>query len=224
MGYWIVQNVLYILLAVATAFGYFWISQFKKQLRIKEWMALVLSVLHTVVGVVCVKVFAFLESGEGGGMSLYGAVFFLPVIYYLCAKLFKRKVSDVFDVFTVCTVFTLLCARVNCITAGCCLGNVIPGTEGLRWPTREAELIFYIVLYFVLRTHIKKSKHNGKIYLIYMISYGVFRFIVEFFRESFHTIVGPFHISHIWSLVAIIVGTAIYYMLSRKPHGDIHRN
>ena len=60
MGIWIIQNMLYILLAVATGFGYFWISQFKEKLRIKEWMALVISVIHTFIGVLCVKFFAFL--------------------------------------------------------------------------------------------------------------------------------------------------------------------
>lgn len=225
MGQWISQNILYILLAVATTFGYFWISQFKEKLRIKDWMALILAVVHTLIGVLCVKLFAFLESGDGTGMSLYGAVFFLPVIYFAFAKLTKRKVADVFDIFTICTVVTLLCARFNCIYAGCCVGTVIPGTDGLRWPTREAEIIFYIVLYIVLRRKVGKTKYNGLIYPIYMMSYGVFRFIVEFFRESFHPIVGPFHISHIWSLVAIVAGAAVYYIISHKVKiGDLRRN
>lgn len=41
-----------------------------------EWYAvLILSVLHTAIGVCSVKVFAFLESGDIGNMSLFGGVF-----------------------------------------------------------------------------------------------------------------------------------------------------
>ena len=137
MIHFLTEYRLYIILALATTFCYFWISQFKKRLRIKEWMALLLSVLHTLVGVLCVKLFAFLESGSGGGMSLYGAIFFLPVIYWVTAKVTKRSVADVFDIFTVCTFVTLLCSRFNCMFAGCCLGMEIPGTANLSWPTRE---------------------------------------------------------------------------------------
>jgi prolipoprotein diacylglyceryltransferase len=207
---------LYILLAIATLFCYLWIRQFKEQLRIKEWMAALLALIHTVIGVLCVKAFAFLESGDGSGMSLYGAVFFLPIVYFAFAKLSRRRVADVFDVFTICTVIALLCARFNCILSGCCLGIEIPGLTGWRVPTREAELVFYIVLYLFFLKKVGKPTYRGLIYPIYMVSYGVFRFVVEFFRESTHPIVGAFHISHIWSILAIGVGCLAAYLISRQ--------
>ena len=220
----LIQYKLYFLLAIATTFGFFWLSQFKEKLQIKEWMALVLSVVHTLIGVLCVKLFAFLESGDGGGMSLYGAVFFLPIIYFIGAKVSKRKIADVFDIFTICTVCTLLCARFNCILAGCCLGSVISGTEAVRWPTRELEILFYFVLFLFLRNKVCKKKYSGLIYPIYMMAYGSFRFVVEFFRESSHDY-GWFHISHIWSLVAIAAGAGVYYWLTTKSkYGGKHRN
>lgn len=213
---WFNKYFLYILLAVAVAFGYFWLSQFKEKLRIGEGMALLLSVLHTLIGLLCVKFFAFLESGGPGAMSLFGAIFFLPVFYFAAAKLFKRSVADVFDIFTISVVFTLLCARLNCFHGGCCLGCPIPGTEDLRWPTRELETVFYIVLLVLLGKKVGKPKFTGKIYPMYMMAYGVFRFIVEWFRETANP-VGFFHISHIWALISIAIGTGIYYKLSQAP-------
>ena len=210
----IIQYRLYLILSVAVAFGYFWISQFKEKLRIKEWMALVISVLHTAIGVICVKLFAFLESGIDG-MSLYGAIFFLPVVYYIVSKLTKRNVSDVFDIFSICTAVTLLFSRFNCLMADCCQGLVIPGTDSVRFPTREAEILFYIVLYIVLRKKVCKRKYSGKIYPYYMVSYGVFRFIAEFFRVSEITF-GWFHISHLWSLLAIAIGATAIYFINRN--------
>lgn len=212
---WLHEKFLYLLLAVATAYGCFWLGQYKEKLGMKGWMAIVFAILHTLVGVLCVKLFAFLESGEGGGMSLFGAVFFMPVIYFAGAKLTKRRVADVFDIFAITMIFTLLCARVNCLVSGCCLGKLIPGTE-IRWPTREAEVGFYVVLLAVLFRMVGKPKHSGKIYPIYMMAYGVFRFIVEWFRETSNP-VAFFHISHIWALVSIVVGAVIYSKLSQSP-------
>lgn len=214
----ITQNRLYLILSVATVFGYLWLSQCKKRLRLKEWMAFVLAVCHTVVGVLCVKLFAFLESGSGG-MSLYGAVFFLPIVYYAFAKIAKRDTADVFDVFTICTITTLLCARFNCILADCCLGAIIPGTDGMRWPTRTAEIVFYVVLYIFLRKKVGNKTYRGKIYPIYALAYGVFRFVVEFFRESEMTF-GWFHISHLWSTVAVIASAAAIYAINKHYKRD----
>ena len=219
MVQFIIEHRLYFLLAVPTIFGYFWLSQFKEKLRIKEWMALLISVLHTLIGVLCVKLFAFLEGGELGGMSIYGAIFFLPVVYFGCAKLTKRDVSNIFDIFTVCIIVTLFFARMNCLMAGCCQGLVIPGTESIRFPTREAELLFYIVLYIIFRKKVGKKQYSGKIYPYYMVSYGAFRFVVEFFRES-EMRLGWFHISHIWSLLAILVGITAIYLINKRNNKE----
>lgn len=212
---WVLSHPLYMLLIAATAFGYIWISLNKKKLRINEITALLLAVSHTVIGLLSVKLFAFLESGEAGGQSLYGGIFFMPLIYYLGAKIFKRSIADVFDIFAIDMIFTMLCARVNCLISKCCLGLPVPGTDGFCWPTREAELVFYAVLLIWLGTKVGKAKFNGMIYPLYMLSYGTFRFIIEWFRES-ENFIGIFHISHIWSLVSIAVGGFIYYKLKQK--------
>ena len=208
------QYFLYILLAVATIFCYFWLSQFKKKLRIGEGKAFLIAVLHTVIGLLCVKLFAFIE-GNAGGMSLYGGIFFMPVFYFVVSKLTKRNIADVFDIFAVCMVFTLLCARVNCLRAGCCPGLPIPWMEGVCWPTREVEILFYIILLAVLFKITGKPKYHGKIYPIYLVSYGIFRFIEEWFRDTTYP-VKTFHISHIWSIVAVAIGIMVLCMISRK--------
>lgn len=102
MTQWIVDNRLWILLGFGTVFGWFWLSQFKEKLNIKEWLIPIISILHTTVMVWAVRVFAFLEAGgKSGGMSLYGSIFFLPVAYFVCAKIFKRDVVMIFDVLAI---------------------------------------------------------------------------------------------------------------------------
>lgn len=72
---WLQTNSLYLLLTVGTIFNVFWLYRMRRQLQMKWYAVLILSVLHTAIGVCSVKVFAFLESGDIGNMSLFGGVF-----------------------------------------------------------------------------------------------------------------------------------------------------
>ncbi len=208
------DNSLWILLAVGTAFSCYWLIRNKDKIKIEWWSAVILAILHTVIGVLSVKAFAVIETldfSRKSGMSLFGGVFFMPVLYIIGAKLFKRKVGTVTDVFTPCMIFTVMCARVNCIIAGCCLGAFVPGTS-FRYPTRELEIVFYIILLSYFLFWQKKLKPIGSMYPLYMALYGVFRFVCEFFRYSSSGSV--LHISHLWALISFMVGVAIYSELT----------
>ena len=159
---WLKGNALWLLLFIGTVFTFAWLFTQRKKLKTAWYSAIAISIIHTLYGVLTVKAFAFLESGfskDGfNGMSIFGAVFMMPLAYLLCAKLFKRNVKTVFDIMTPCMVFTLMCARVNCVIYGCCFGAFIPGTDKTRFPTREAEILFYIILLIIICTRIIKEK------------------------------------------------------------------
>ncbi len=211
------ENSLWILLAMGTGFTFYWLAKHREKLKINLWAVLSLSVLHTLIGVLSVKVFAVLETldfSKAGSMSLFGGVFFMPILYIIGAKLFKRKIGTVTDIFTPCMIFTVMCARVNCIISGCCLGAYIPGTDGWRYPTREAEIVFYILLLSYFLFWKKKNEVEGTGYPLYMAAYGAFRFVCEFFRSSDSNII--FHISHLWAAVSVLVGLSIYTELKSR--------
>lgn len=209
---WLASHSLIPLLAIATVFVFVWLFHFRKQLHLRWYSALLAALLHTAWGVGCVKVFAFAESGfdpaSAGNMSLFGGVFFMPVFYFLLAKVTKTKVTDSFDICTICMTFTLMCARINCVISGCCRGFPIPGTNGMRFPTREAEIVFYLILLVVLCPKIWKEKLQGQAYPVYMMCYGAFRFIIEFFRESDAN--SLFHRGHLWAIITLLLGVSIY--------------
>ena len=212
------DHALLVLLAVGTVFTFCWLCLLRDRLRMKWYAALLISILHTVYGVITVKVFAFMETGFSAGnldnMSLFGAIFFMPPAYWLGARLLKRSYAEVFDIFTVCMIATVMCARVNCIVAGCCQGNRIPGLDGVRWPTRELEIVFYVVLIVILARKVLAGKLHGEAYPIYMTAYGVFRFIIEGFRYSESGML--IHLGHVWALLSLILGVSIYTELRKK--------
>ena len=142
---WFVHNSLAVLLCTATIVSTLWLFRANGRLGLKLWQIALLAVTHTLLGLLSVKIFAVIEGlGDAsaiGNMSLFGGMAFLPIFYAALARFGRLDVSDVFDVLTVCLVGTLFFARINCTVSGCCLGAFIPGT-GIRYPTRELELVF----------------------------------------------------------------------------------
>lgn len=214
---WLSDHALILLLSCGTLFNVYWLHRCRERLHLRWLSVLLLSVLHTVLGVLSVKVFALFETGDFSNMSLFGGVFFMPLFYWGVAKLAKQKAADVFDVFTICLVFTLMCARLNCMISGCCLGAHIPieGLTHLRFPTRELELLFYVLLLSRLCRKVLSGSARGMIYPIYMISYGIFRFVTETLRFSDRTD-SILHVSHLWALLSLGIGISIYGELQKK--------
>lgn len=214
---WLTDHALILLLGCGTLFNVYWLHRCRERLHLRWPSVLLLSVLHTVLGVLSVKVFALFETGNFSNMSLFGGVFFMPLFYWGVAKLAKQKAADVFDVFTICLVFTLMCARLNCMISGCCLGAHIPieGLTHLRFPTRELELLFYVLLLSRLWRKVLSGSARGMIYPIYMISYGIFRFVTETLRFSDRTN-SILHVSHLWALLSLGIGISIYGELRKK--------
>ena len=138
----------------------------------------------------------------------------MPLFYFVYAKLFKVKMSVVFDIFVISLISTLMLARFNCILSGCCLGTQIFDTE-LLWPTREMEIFFYLILIYIFDKIISENKSYGNIYPIYMISYGIFRGLIEFLRVG----EGLIHRAHYWSILSIIIGSIIVFVLNKQKRG-----
>ena len=214
---WLSDHALILLLGCGTLFNVYWLHRCRERLHLRWLSVLLLSVLHTVLGVLSVKVFALFETGNFSNMSLFGGVFFMPLFYWGVAKLAKQKAAGVFDVFTICLVFTLMCARLNCMISGCCLGAHIPieGLTHLRFPTRELELLFYVLLLSRLWRKVLSGSARGMIYPIYMISYGIFRFVTETLRFSDRTD-SILHVSHLWAMLSLGIGISIYGELRKK--------
>ena len=210
---WLSEHFLYVMLAAATVFTATWLVLMRRRLEVHPAVAVLLAVLAVVYGMLCVKGFAIFEGDGVGAMSLFGVVFLMPVALFAGAKLFKRPMGEVFDVFTVPMVFTVMLARCNCLHAGCCLGRYMFHTQ-MRWPTREAEIVFYLVFLALIIPRVWKGTTKGRVYPLYMAAYGAFRAIVECFRESSSETL--FHLSHVWAFLALALGLSIYIELHNR--------
>ena len=221
---WMHEHSLVLLLSLASIITFIWLFVNRERLHAKWYEALILTVLYVAWGMAAVKLFAALESGDPDmvkGMSLFGVVFTIPLAYLLHAKIRKLPFLEVADVVTVCMVTTVCCARINCIVSGCCGGAAIPFWEGHNWPIRETEVLCYLIFVEIFANRVWKHKTHGEVYPIYMIGYGVLRFILQFLREGTTPIVGVFTLPHIWALLSVLLGVAGLILVKRFAPKEI---
>lgn len=206
--------LLLLLLLIAILVTFLWLLRFRERLHISRLTALLMAIGQEICGVICVMAFAKLEGSSIGAISIFGAVFFTPLPIWLNAKLIHRPAGELFDILAIPMIFTLLLTRINCLSAGCCYGVPIFGSR-LLWPTREAEMLYYAVFLFLMAPKVLKGETDGRVYPLYMGSYGIARGIIEFFRFS-HGASSIFHLSHIWAILAIAIGFSIYFELTAR--------
>ena len=66
---WLTDCALFILLGCGTLFNVYWLYRCRERLHLRWLSVLLLSVLHTVLGVLSVKVFALFETGNFSNMT-----------------------------------------------------------------------------------------------------------------------------------------------------------
>lgn len=185
-----------------------WWLKFQKKLNMKWYWAPILSFLYFVVSLISVKLLALVEVGfdvsKAANMRLYGAIFVLPGLSYLIARLTKRDPALVVDIMGVCGTIGLFSVRINCLIAGCCKGVLIMSEGIVRWPLVELEMLLCAVLCIIFWNKVYRRQTKGTAYPIIIMVYSVFRFIIEWVREEYTGQIWIFHLAHIWALVSII--------------------
>ena len=90
-----------------------------------------------------------------------------------------------------------------------------------RLPTQLMEAVFNFALFAVLLRLLlrdmqdERGRWRGKIPLVYLIAYPVFRFVIEFFRgDAARSHIGPLSFSQVISLL-ILLGVGVYLLLLR---------
>ena len=134
---------------------------------------------------------------SGNGFVFYGSFLFaVPTM----AWFFKRNHLDPYkmlDVMSITTCLVHMFGRVGCFMAGCCHGKPTDSFLGVEFhdpacyadplnvplhPVQlyEATYIFCVMLILLaLRNH---RQFYGQLFLLYLLMYGVGRFVLEYFR------------------------------------------
>lgn len=130
----------------------------------------------------------FLDFGQG--FIFYGGLV-LGFMAVLVLSYFKKlSIKTIADVCAPAIPLGHAIGRIGCLLRGCCYGKpadlpfAIYLEEAYRYPTQIYHFIHNLLIFIILWLIRKKIKVEGNLILIYLILYGLARFITEFFRDN----------------------------------------
>lgn len=164
-----------------------------------------------------------------GGQVFYGGLLGGLAFGYLYLK---KKHKDINLYSYIITPFIPLFhffGRIGCFLSGCCYGieskfgftytqALVPSANGVsRFPVQLLEAAFNLILFIVLLTLQKKQKLKNNTLPVYLISYAIGRFFIEFLRgDTYRGIWLGLSTSQIISIL-ILLSTTIYLIFKNKP-------
>lgn len=164
-----------------------------------------------------------------GGMSFHGGLIGGIGAMYLFARRFQLPLFRLLDALAMCLPIGLGFGRIGNFINGELYGRVtnVPWAmvfpHGGPFPRHPSQLyesflegiVLGVIVYLVAR----RKHRDGILSAVVLVSYGMIRFLVEFFREpdeQLGTILGPFSMGQLLSFLMIIVGLNLFIWVSRK--------
>ena len=157
-----------------------------------------------------------LEAFLSIGFVYYGGFIGLGVGLYLESKRRSKALLNYTDSFFRLLPIGQAFGRIGCYFNGCCYGMInsswlgipylVNGTKITVVPIQFIEAVFCLILGICLLRF--KSEKRGIYTWVYIYSYSIFRFIIEFFRgDTIRGVWGGLSTSQ-WISIALIVGCA----------------
>lgn len=205
----------------------------------KIYFTVIISLFAGFIGSLCISSILINKSAFSfNGLTFYGGLIFGSIALLITTLLFKLQICPTLNLLAPSLIIGHAFGRIGCFFAGCCHGVQTKTIFGVSFPeqsipfvkygrkpihpTQLYEAFFLFVLFFI----IQKISHFRFRVAIYFVSYGIFRFCVEFIRGdergSFYGIrvLSP---SQIFSLFFILTGLAIliYELKSQLLFKDV---
>ena len=167
------------------------------------------------------------------GFVVYGGIIagFLTAIVYCRIK--KLYFLEYFDLAVASISMAQGFGRIGCFLAGCCYGRETTSRFGVVFPegglapagvkliptqliSSAGDFLIMIVLLLYYRKN-KKDGTPGNVGFLYMLLYGVGRFLVEFLRNDNRGGAWMFSTSQ-WISMVIVAGGIVLYLVNKKRH------
>jgi phosphatidylglycerol:prolipoprotein diacylglycerol transferase len=140
--------------------------------------------------------YIFANPGEftSSGLVSFGAIIGTLGLGVIIAKIYKLSIGKILDVISIILPLILGIYRIGCILNGCCHGLETEGVFGVylpnlsgqwadRYPTQIMLLVFDFALFFLLWKWRLKEPVDGKITLVFLLSFSIFRLLLDSLRE-----------------------------------------
>ena len=167
------------------------------------------------------------------GFVVYGGIIGGILAAWLYCKVAKLKFIKYFDLVMPSVALAQGFGRIGCFLAGCCYGRETTSRFGVVFPegglapagvkliptqliSSAGDFLIMIVLLLYYRKN-KKDGTPGNVGFLYMLLYGVGRFLVEFLRNDNRGGAWMFSTSQ-WISMVIVAGGIVLYLVNKKRH------
>ncbi|MCM8823629.1 MAG: prolipoprotein diacylglyceryl transferase [Candidatus Omnitrophica bacterium] len=162
------------------------------------------------------------------GFVFYGGLISGIFGLWLLVKKFKLPFLKIADILVLYLPLGHFFGRLGCFSYGCCYGKPTNSWIGIKFlpnspagllgtkviPTQLIEAFFLLIIFFILQYSKKKKNFPGKITIIYLTLYSIFRFFIEFFRGDYRGGIGILSTSQIISIITLITVFIILYQIN----------
>ncbi len=162
---------------------------------------------------------------SGNGFVVYGGLIGGLISAMIYCKLKKVRFLQYFDLSAPSIALAQGFGRIGCFLAGCCYGcetnsfigivfhNSSYAPNGIKLiPTQLLSSAGNFLIAAILLLYARKERRTGKVGALYLILYGIGRFIIEFFRNDYRGSVGVLSTSQFISLFILAIGIAMFVM------------
>src|SRR4030042_5321112 len=164
-----------------------------------------------------------------GGMSFHGGLIGVAIVGILFSWINNKSFWKLADLLTVTAPIGLGLGRIRNFINGELYGRVTQAPWGMIFPKggtlpRHPSQLYESaleggVLFLILWLIKDKKLPTGGLLAIFLFLYGVFRFLVEFFREPdahLGFVLGPFTMGQVLTVFMIVGGMILFIYLKRR--------
>ena len=163
-----------------------------------------------------------------GGMSFHGGFIGALLGGLLFCKRYQVDYWLIADLVVVTVPIGLGLGRLGNFINGELYGRVtnvpwamiFPGESLPRHPSQLYEFLLEGVVLFIILWSMKGKVKSGQLIALFLVFYGIFRIVAEFFREpdpQIGYIMGVITMGQILSCLMVVAGTILYLARSRIP-------
>ena len=151
-----------------------------------------------------------------GGLSFFGALIIIPVVYILLNLIKKYNYKKRLDFCAPAGLVMIAFMRIGCFLKGCCSGiQIWINSNPVIIPAQLIECCFDFFLLDYILTLERKNKYEGYRYAVFLMIYSTYRFFLEYIRKTF-TFVWHFTNGQFFSVICFIICFTIIFLKRRK--------
>jgi phosphatidylglycerol---prolipoprotein diacylglyceryl transferase len=160
------------------------------------------------------------------GRSIIGALLFGFIAAEIAKPLLRYRLAPN-DRFAMILPFSIGTGRIGCYLTGCCAGvpwNSAFATVDAAGVARvPAQLIEVIVQWLIGATLVwlwRKQRMQGRLFSLYLITYGSFRLVSEFWRETAKVFLG--FSAYQWMAIMLVI-CGIWSLQKYRPKANLEQ-